>query len=120
MSTTVDRLEAGTTEIDQLEIVKSKTLAMLVQERILRMIRDGELTSGAKLVEANFTSRLNVNRAAVREAFRALEEAGLVKLEKNRGVFVREFQADEAVELYEVRARLEEMGTRRLAGNITD
>jgi DNA-binding GntR family transcriptional regulator len=108
------------TATDHLEIVKSKTLAALGQEVITRMIRDGELEPGAKLVEADFTRRLDVNRAAVREAFRALEEAGLVKLEKNRGVYVRRFRPDEAVDLYEMRACLEEMGARRLAERITD
>ena len=106
--------------MDQIEIVKSKTLASLVQERIIRLIRDGDLAPGAKLVEADFTSRLDVNRAAIREAFRALEEAGLVKLEKNRGVSVRSFGPNEAVELYEMRVCFEEMGTRRLAGRIAD
>ncbi|QCO00071.1 FCD domain-containing protein (plasmid) [Azospirillum argentinense] len=105
---------------DQLELVRSKTLATLVQERIVRMVREGELISGDKLVETTFTAKLNVNRAAVREAFRGLEEAGLVKLEKNRGVFVRDFLPREAIELYEMRACLEEMGARRLAGTITD
>ena len=120
MPTVVGRLDGESAVVDKLEIVKSKTLAMLVQERIIQMIRDGELASGAKLVEAGLTSRFNVNRAAVREAFRALEEAGLVKLEKNRGVFVHEVQLDEALDLYEMRACFEEMGTGRAAESITD
>jgi DNA-binding GntR family transcriptional regulator len=56
----------------------------------------------------------------VREAFRALEEAGLVLLEKNRGVYIREISDDETAELYEVRAGLDEMAGRRLATKITD
>jgi DNA-binding GntR family transcriptional regulator len=43
----------------------------------------------------------------VREAFRALEQAGLVHTEKNRGVFVRQVSLEEANEIYEVRAALE-------------
>lgn len=108
------------TVVDQLEVVRSKTLAALVQEQILQMIRGAELVSGDKLVEMTFTTKLNVNRAAVREAFRGLEEAGLVRLEKNRGVFVRDFLPHEAIELYEMRACLEEMAVRRLARVITD
>ena len=108
------------TTASRLELVQSKTLAALVQEEVAGMIRDGQLAAGARLVESWFTSRLNVNRAAVREAFRALEEAGLVRLEKNRGAFVREFSKEEAVELYEMRSCFEEMIGRRLAGTITD
>jgi DNA-binding GntR family transcriptional regulator len=103
-----------------LGLVQSKTLASLVKDEIIGMIRDGELTSGAKLVEVWFTERFGVSRAAVREAFRGLEEAGLARLEKNRGVFVRQFSKSEAIELYELRACLEEMAARRLAGLITD
>jgi len=43
----------------------------------------------------------------VREAFRALEESGLVRLEKNRGVFVARSSLAEANEIYEVRAALD-------------
>ena len=45
-----------------------------------------------------------MSRGPVREAFRILEEAGLVRLEKNRGVFVRSIPLDEAVEIYDLRA----------------
>ena len=51
----------------------------------------------------------------VREAFRALEESGLVRLEKNRGVFVRQIPVEEADEIYELRAVLDEFVGRRLA-----
>jgi len=106
--------------LQQIEFLQSKTLASLVQDEIIRMIKDGELSSGAKLVEASFTNRLNISRAGVREAFRALEEAGLVRLEKNRGAYVRDFSKTEAVELFEMRSCLEEMAGRRLAEKITD
>lgn len=100
---------------DALKMVKSKTLPGLVQEEILRMIKMGELEAGAKLNEVDLAARLNVSRGPVREAFRALEEAGLVRLEKNRGVFVRRIDPAEAAELYEVRAGLDVMAGRRLA-----
>jgi DNA-binding GntR family transcriptional regulator len=43
-----------------------------------------------------------------------------VKLEKNRGVFVREISGPEAGELYGLRAMLDEMTGRALAPAITD
>ena len=45
----------------------------------------------------------------------ALEEAGLVRNEKNRGVFVREIAFEEADEIYELREALEEIIGRRVA-----
>ena len=54
----------------------------------------------------------------MREAFRALESAGLVRTEKNRGVFVRQVSVADADEIYEVRAGLDELIGRLLAVRI--
>lgn len=102
-----------------LDLLRSVTLSGLVEEEILRGIKTGELTVGAKLNEIELAKRLGISRSPVREAFRALEEAGLVRLEKNRGVFIRDISDEEAAELYEVRAGLDEMAGRLLAPRIT-
>jgi DNA-binding GntR family transcriptional regulator len=102
------------------DLLRSHTLSGLVQEEILRAIKNGEIEAGAKLNEADLAFRLKVSRGPVREAFRALEEAGLVRLEKNRGVFIREISETEEAELYEVRGGLDEMAGRLLAPDITD
>ena len=83
------------------------------------MILAGELPAGGKLTEASLAARLGVSRGPVREAFRALEEIGLVRVEKNRGVFVRNISVQEADQIYEVRAILDEWIGRRLAQNAT-
>ncbi len=95
------------------------TLSGLVVDEILRGIKTGELNVGAKLNETELAERLGISRSPVREAFRALEEAGLVRLEKNRGVFIRDLSDEEAAELYEVRAGLDEMAGRLLAPRAT-
>lgn len=96
-------------------ILRSNSLPTLVQKEIERMILSGELAVGAKLNEVAVAERLGVSRGPVREAFRALEESGLVRQEKNRGVFVRQVSVEEAEEIYEVRAALDEWVGRRLA-----
>jgi phosphonate utilization transcriptional regulator len=93
---------------------------MLVQQEVERMILAGDLAAGAKLNEANVADSLGVSRGPVREAFRALEESGLVRLEKNRGVFVRRIDLDEADQIYELRAVLDEWTGRRLARVATE
>jgi len=105
--------------LNNLDFLQTKTVSELVGQEILRLIKNGELQAGAKLNELHFAKILRVSRAPVREAFRALEEAGLVKLTKNRGVFVREISAEEARELYALRATLDEMAGRELAARIT-
>jgi phosphonate utilization transcriptional regulator len=90
-----------------LEILQQNSLTSLVQREIERRIVSGELAPGSKLNEADLAGELRVSRGPVREAFRALEQAGLVRTEKNRGVFVRQVSLEEANEIYEVRAALE-------------
>ncbi len=109
------RRPAGAT----IALVQSNSLPMLVQRELERMILSGELAAGAKLNEAGVADSLGVSRGPVREAFRALEESGLVRLEKNRGVFVRRISVAEADEIYEVRAALDEWTGRRLAQSAT-
>jgi phosphonate utilization transcriptional regulator len=77
------------------------------------------LAPGAKLIEATLAETLGVSRGPVREAFRMLEEAGLVRQEKNRGVFVRSIPLDEAMEIFDLRAMMDEAVGRRLAEAIT-
>ncbi|MCC6780798.1 MAG: FCD domain-containing protein [Hyphomicrobiales bacterium] len=101
-----------------LQILQSRSLPDAVREEIHRLILEGTFEPGDKLGEAELACRLGVSRGPVREAFRALEEAGLVRLTKNRGVFVREVTREEADELYVVRAGLDEMAGRLLAPRI--
>jgi phosphonate utilization transcriptional regulator len=100
-------------------LVQANSLPTLVQKELERMILAGDLAAGAKLNEAAVADLLGVSRGPVREAFRALEESGLVRLEKNRGVFVRQISIEEADEIYEVRAALDEWVGRRLARTAT-
>jgi phosphonate utilization transcriptional regulator len=103
-----------------LEILQSRSLPDAVRDEIHRLILDGTFEPGDKLGEAELADRLGVSRGPVREAFRKLEEAGLVRQTKNRGVFVREITAQEASELYVVRAGLDELIGRLLAPRIAE
>ncbi len=103
----------------EIRLVQSSSLSTLVQREIERMILAGDLPAGAKLTEANLAEQLGVSRGPVREAFRALEGSGLVRIEKNRGVFVRQISVGEADQIYELRAVLDEFVGRRLADTAT-
>jgi len=100
---------------EAIALVQSSSLPMLVQRELERIIIRGDLPAGSKLNEAAIADRLGVSRGPVREAFRALEESGLVRLEKNRGVFVRRIPIEEADAIYELRAVLDEFAGRRVA-----
>jgi len=106
---------AGGDGAHTIRVLQSNSLPTLVQRELERMILAGELPAGTKLNEATIAELLGVSRGPVREAFRALEESGLVRLEKNRGVFVRQIDIAEADEIYELRALLDEFVGRRVA-----
>jgi len=90
-----------------IEMLREHSLATLAQQELERRIICGEIAAGAKLNEVEVAAALGVSRGPVREAFSALSQAGLVRVEKNRGVFVRQVSIEEANEFYEVRAALE-------------
>jgi len=100
-------------------LLQANSLPTLVQRELERMILAGDLAAGEQLREAEVAAMLGVSRGPVREAFRALEESGLVRLEKNRGVYVRQISVGEADEIYEMRAVLDEFVGRRLAETAT-
>jgi phosphonate utilization transcriptional regulator len=109
---------SATAHASAIELLRSHSLTTLVQRELERRILAGELAPGDKLNEEALAAQLNVSRGPVREAFRALESSGLVRTEKNRGVFVRQVSLDEADEIYEVRAGLDELIGRLLASRI--
>jgi DNA-binding GntR family transcriptional regulator len=95
-------------------------MASAAQEEIEKLILSGELPTGSRMGEAEMALRLGVSRGPIREAFRGLEEIGLVRFEKNRGVFVREVDLAQANETYMVRGALEALAATILAGKISD
>jgi phosphonate utilization transcriptional regulator len=101
------RAISRSTPVQAIELLREQSLATLAQQELERRIVSGEMAAGAKLNEVDVATALGVSRGPVREAFRALSQAGLVRVEKNRGVFVRQIMLEEADEYYDVRAALE-------------
>lgn len=108
-------MDAGISHSAAIRLLSSRSLPSLVQKELERQILDGELPPGHRLNETEIAARLGVSRGPVREALRALDESGLVRSERNRGVFVRTVTVAEADETYDVRAALDELVGRTLA-----
>lgn len=100
-------------------LLQNSSLAAVVQQEIERAILVGDFLPGAKLNEAALADKLGVSRGPIREAFRMLDEAGLVRTEKNRGVFVRDIPIAEALEIFDLRAAMDEWVGKKLAACIT-
>jgi phosphonate utilization transcriptional regulator len=105
---------------DAIALLRSQSLAAVVQQEIERLILEGKFAPSEKLGEEEIAKRLNVGRGSVREAFRVLGRAGLVRVEKNRGVTVRQISPTEAHEIYELRAGLDKTIGQLAAARITD
>jgi phosphonate utilization transcriptional regulator len=112
-------MTATVTSHSIIALLQTNSLTSVVQGELERMILSGELAPGVRLTEVALATRLGVSRGPLREAFRMLEEAGLVRMEKNRGVFVRAIPLAEALEIFDIRASMEELVGRRLAGQLT-
>jgi DNA-binding GntR family transcriptional regulator len=98
-----------------LDIVRTRSLSSLVAREIERMILSGALAAGERLNEAALATRLGVSRGPVREAVRGLERSGLVVAVRNQGSYVRQVSAEEALEIYDLRAAITGLACARLA-----
>jgi DNA-binding GntR family transcriptional regulator len=99
--------------------MRTQSLTSLVQEEIDRQITTGELAAGKRINEIALAERLGISRGPIREACRALVQAGLLEAVRNRGVFVRQIGPAEMAEVYDVRAALDHLAGRTLAERIT-
>ena len=102
-------------------VVSRTVLREQVKELLLERILRGDMKPGDRLVETRIAQELGTSQAPVREALRDLELLGLVESEAFRGSRVREFTDDELLDVFPVRAVLEELAAklaaRRLQGD---
>lgn len=83
------------------------TLRELAQNSMRESILSGEAPQGAILTEADFSQRFRVGRSTVREAFRSLEEEGLIA-KNQRGQFaVKSLSSKDVTDLFEARTIVE-------------
>lgn len=105
---------------ETLDLLRSHSLTSVVYRAIESMILKGDLLPGERINENALAARLSISRGPVREALRALEQAGLVKLVARRGVFVQQMDLKEALDAYDVRASLFGTAGLALGRSITD
>ena len=99
-------------------VIARTVLREQVKDVLLQRIVSGELQPGERLVETRIAQELGTSQAPVREALRDLELLRLVESEPFRGARVRVFGERELIEIYPVRAVLEELAARLAAENL--
>ncbi|WP_419897649.1 GntR family transcriptional regulator [Roseomonas sp. USHLN139] len=99
----------------ELLLLRTRSLTSVAAQEIERLIVSGAIPSGSRLNEQALAARLGISRGPVREAVRGLERQGLVVTVVNQGSYVRSLSAEEALELYDLRALLTGQACERLA-----
>ncbi|HVV42233.1 MAG TPA: GntR family transcriptional regulator [Nitrobacter sp.] len=91
------------------------SLRFLVENRLRTAIGNGTFKPGQRLVERELCEQTGVGRTSIREALRQLEAEGLVTTIPHRGPAVSTISAEEASQLYDLRALLEGFAGRECA-----
>lgn len=77
----------------------------IIRDRILK----GEYRIGEKIKENQIATEFKVSRTPIREAFKQLENEGLIDYVPNRGCFAKGFTRQDIEDIYAVRKALELM-----------
>ncbi|MFN8524928.1 MAG: GntR family transcriptional regulator [Chloroflexota bacterium] len=104
----------------RLEPLQPRALSQRIVDSLKRVIMSGEMKPGDRVLETDLADRLGVSRGPVREAFRQLEQEGLLVSYPHRGTFVTSIPEDEIEEVYALRGHLEAYAARRVASDRAD
>lgn len=97
-----------------------RTAHEFVKDSLRRAILRGDLSGGARLIQADLATMLSVSTTPVREALRDLATEGLITLDRHRGGVVRELNWQEMEEIRLIRHQLEPLAIRLVVEKITD
>jgi DNA-binding GntR family transcriptional regulator len=106
MTTDLDRDWLGSVARD-VRLLDRTSTAERVAEVLRRRVTEGDLPPRTRLSEERLIEVLHVSRNTLREAFRLLTHEGLLEHQLHRGVFVRELDEADLVDLYRLRRLVE-------------
>jgi DNA-binding GntR family transcriptional regulator len=103
----------------------NQLLRETVYANLKKQILSGQVSPGARLVEAALAAELEASRTVIREAIKQLELEGLVRITPYKGTKVARFSPEDLEEIYTIQAALEGvaagLATRRIHnGEIKD
>lgn len=100
-----------------------KPIAGTIKEQAYQILKEeicsGYYTPGQWLQEKELAAHLNVSRSPIREALRKLASDGLVVEIPNKGVFVKEFTAQDITDIFDLRVLLENNAIKRSQEHLT-
>jgi len=90
-----------------LRVPQALELGAAVTLAVREMILSGAVAPGERLVETELAERFGTSRGPVRDAFKELEQQGLLNVVPRRGTFVMVLDQDAVEEIYSMRTALE-------------
>ena len=97
-----------------------RTAHEFVRDSVRRAILRGDLSGGARLIQADLATTLAVSTTPVREALRDLATEGLITLDRHRGGVVRELNWNDMDEIRTIRRQLEPLAVRLVVDHATE
>lgn len=114
------RAEPLEPEPDLTGAATGRRLALDVHAQLRQMILNGELPPGSSAPQAALARKLGVSRTPMREAFRLLQEEGLIEYEPDQRARIKRFDAEDLDSVYGARVVLEALGVSLSVGVIDE
>lgn len=100
-------MHMATSESFAEKVCELRNVAQFIAESLSKMILNGSLKPGERLVQTEIAEQFGVSRLPVRDAFKILENLELAVTLPRKGVVVRPIALKEIADLYEIRLVLE-------------
>ena len=97
-------------------MIQKVVLSEQVKEELLNDIMSGRYKPGDRLVESQIAKAMGISQSPVREALRDMVAMRFVEVVPHKGARVRKIEQREVMEIYPVRASLEDLGGQLAAG----
>jgi DNA-binding GntR family transcriptional regulator len=107
-------------KIDFVDISQTSSAAKIIFSALRKAIIEGNIAVGTPLRQDELARSFQTSRIPVREALSRLEEQGLIRTQRFKGSVVVGLSADEASEIFDLRALLEPEILRRAVPRMSD
>ncbi len=108
------------TDSGQLAPLRLESTPVLVADRLREGILDGTFPPRTQLSEVALSQQLSVSRGPIREAMQRLLQEGLLRGERNRGVFVVDLGESDVRDIYLARSAVERTAAALVVASGTD
>lgn len=95
--------------------IEQPDLSKPIYDKVKAMILSQELKPGQKIIQEKLSAQLGVSRTPLAKALQMLEFELLVESKPRRGMYVKDIDLQEMLEVFECREALEGMAARKLA-----